>query len=443
MRWAEGHTHNVKKFFPLVMASPNISLREKLEFLYYAPYYLQSVFFIMGTACWFLSEIIMHGKLPYWTSLFGWSLVFTNMGALALMNLSGLFMERGVKHEWGGVLSAMLLSIVLVPFQAYAALKGLLAAEEGGWFRTPKSGKITEFFDRLDLGGKLRWLLPRRRGRRRKGRVSKATDVGGFSWLTRRRSRLTQGLISVMLAGVLTLGSLAVGVPAVSASDPQNLNWYLHPTTAVGGGMGDAGEDMSTIIGSAGSPATTVFTAKGTVYWYSVETYPIPPVVDGVIPDVNHTFHLHWSATGFEGDDEIQVKLEINVVDATTGVKVKAGPKGEVTLVPGDLSPYDITLTQRDPVPIAGPDYSKRIQVKFQIKRWNNQDEGDTFTVEYDQGSSGSDTYLLLNGIIVPERALALLLVAPFLPLMARRFRRAKGAGMVKRGRRRGSLWVR
>ena len=63
-----------------------------------------------------MSETILHFQIPYWTSLLGWSLVFANMGALTLMNLSGLFMERGVKKEWAGVLSAVAYGTLLVPF---------------------------------------------------------------------------------------------------------------------------------------------------------------------------------------------------------------------------------------------------------------------------------------------------------------------------------------
>src|SRR5437899_12820672 len=34
MRWAEGHTHNVRKWFFTIMRSPYVTPLEKLEFLY-------------------------------------------------------------------------------------------------------------------------------------------------------------------------------------------------------------------------------------------------------------------------------------------------------------------------------------------------------------------------------------------------------------------------
>ncbi len=435
MRWAEGHTYNVKKFFPLVMASPNISLREKLEFLYYAPYYLQSAFFIIGTACWFLSEILMHGKLPQWTSLLGWSLVFTNMGALALMNLSGLFMERGVKHEWDGVLSAMLLGIVLVPFQAYAALKGLLEDKEGGWFRTPKSGKITEFFDRLDLGDKLRSLLPRRRRRGHSGQVSKATDVGGFSWLTRRRSRLAYGLISVMLAGVLTLGSLAVGVPAVSAGTPEAGNWYLHPDAVLDGYL------MDLNVGST-LDIITFNEAADDYYWYS----PALPtgVDDATIAAGGWQFEWHHQdLSGLGTGAWVKMDFEVGYVDAATGLNfVSLGSVSKVAFKSTNgVGPTTVTIAAgvaQQTFTAASP---KRLRLQIQF---DSNNKGTTLDLRYDDthGNNG-DSHLITPQVVVPEGALALLLVVPFLPLMVRRFRRAKGAGMVKRERRRGGLWVR
>src|SRR5216684_5425894 len=61
MRWAEGHTHNVRRFLGPVLRSRRISGLEKLEFLfYYSGYYLQSALFVVGTTSWLLSEIVLR-----------------------------------------------------------------------------------------------------------------------------------------------------------------------------------------------------------------------------------------------------------------------------------------------------------------------------------------------------------------------------------------------
>ncbi|MBI2862162.1 MAG: glycosyltransferase family 2 protein, partial [Chloroflexi bacterium] len=160
MRWAEGHTFNVKRFFFPVLRSQHLTATEKLEFLYYAPYYLQSVLFTLGTTGWLVSELLLHERLPYWSAMFGWSLLFSNMISLPLLNLAGLFLEGSIKRDSGGLFSFIALSYLLVPFQAYASLKGLFEREEGTWHRTLKSGRVTETLERFHLGKRFDWLLP-------------------------------------------------------------------------------------------------------------------------------------------------------------------------------------------------------------------------------------------------------------------------------------------
>lgn len=172
-RWSEGHTFNVKKYFWRVLRSPKLSRREKLEFLYYTPYYLQSLFFIVGTSFWFLSEA-MHTYLPFWTAAFGWSLVLTNLISLPLMGLAGLFLERRVKRDAAGILSFIVMSYVLAPFMAHSALKGLLKNREGVWFRTFKTGRITETIGKLKLRKILKTALPKKKPGRVKVRKSEA-----------------------------------------------------------------------------------------------------------------------------------------------------------------------------------------------------------------------------------------------------------------------------
>ncbi|MBU3957124.1 glycosyltransferase, partial [Patescibacteria group bacterium] len=68
MRWAEGHSFNIKKMFLKLMTSPKLTLMEKLEVLYISPYYLQAAFFLVGTLCWLLAETVFRARLPFWTA---------------------------------------------------------------------------------------------------------------------------------------------------------------------------------------------------------------------------------------------------------------------------------------------------------------------------------------------------------------------------------------
>src|SRR2546427_5505626 len=144
MRWAEGHTHNVRKWFLPIMTSPLVTPIEKLEFLYDASYYLQAGLFVIGSLSWLVSELFFQAHVPGWTSLLGWSLLFSNIFALPLMNLGGLLLEEAPARDVQGVFGAVVLSFALVPFQAWAAIKGLLSKDEGPWFRTPKTGRVTD-----------------------------------------------------------------------------------------------------------------------------------------------------------------------------------------------------------------------------------------------------------------------------------------------------------
>jgi cellulose synthase/poly-beta-1,6-N-acetylglucosamine synthase-like glycosyltransferase/transposase-like protein len=160
MRWAEGHSANIKKMFFKLLGSPKLSLAEKFEFVYLSPYYLQAFFFLVGTICWLLSEAIFKARLPFWTELWGWSLVLTNVISLPLLNAVGMFLEESGDRDYLGLASFVALSYILVPFQAYASLKGLLEEKEGPWFRTPKTGRITDVFRRGKFYKFISGILP-------------------------------------------------------------------------------------------------------------------------------------------------------------------------------------------------------------------------------------------------------------------------------------------
>ncbi|UCF60250.1 MAG: DUF2341 domain-containing protein, partial [Anaerolineaceae bacterium] len=180
MRWAEGHTFNVKKYFMEVLRSTKINLREKLEWVYFAPYYLQAAFFLVGTGAWLISDFILKARIPFWTRSLGWSLVFVNGFSLILMNVTGLFLERGVRRNWRGLLSFVLLTYLLVPYQAYAALKGLFEPHEGGWHRTQKTGVITEVLGRLGMRRRLRRLKPKPSQKKKGGSLAFFSGLGPY-----------------------------------------------------------------------------------------------------------------------------------------------------------------------------------------------------------------------------------------------------------------------
>src|SRR5205085_5388252 len=141
----------------------------------------------------------------------------------------GLLLEDAPPKDFGGVLGAMVVSYLLVPFQAYAALKGLLEKEEGPWFRTPKTGRITDPVKHLRRLKKLRkWLFGNGNG----------NGKGGYGGLKpallhieaaqrplRRPSRRIAWIVSIAVVCALTgLGIDAVHAPPAYAAT----SFYMH-----------------------------------------------------------------------------------------------------------------------------------------------------------------------------------------------------------------------
>src|SRR5256885_16096230 len=115
MRWAEGHSYNVNKWFLTILRSPRLSLLEKAEFIYYGLYYLQSALFMLGSAAWLVSEIVLRVHIPEWTALLGGPPLFSNLSALPRMNLAGLPPEGPPRPAYQGVLGPGALSFPVAP----------------------------------------------------------------------------------------------------------------------------------------------------------------------------------------------------------------------------------------------------------------------------------------------------------------------------------------
>jgi hypothetical protein len=223
-RWAEGHSFNVKKYFMRFMTSPNTTFAEKLEYLYYTPYYIQGLFFIVGTTAWVV-QLWTRAYLPFWTALFGWGLLLSNSFAIPLMNFAGLVSEGPRKRDIKGVFSAIVLSYAVAFFQGYAALKGFLEPKEGGWVRTFKTGKITQ--PPLKIKPKSDTLQPI------SPRVPRGRRVAAAAKPSRLRKTPVVTIIIILLAGLLATNLiLATNVQIVQAL-PANMVWYPTATQSL------------------------------------------------------------------------------------------------------------------------------------------------------------------------------------------------------------------
>jgi hypothetical protein len=283
MRWAEGHSYNVNKWFLTILRSPRLSLLEKAEFIYYGLYYLQSALFMLGSAAWLVSEIVLQVRVPEWTALLGWSLLFSNLFSLPLMNLGGLLLEGSPRRDYNGVLGAVALSFLLVPFQAWASVKGLFERREGGWFRTPKTGRITDRVEHLPQQKSLtRWLHPH----------PSKLHSGAVLLSSGRRTGRTFRLICVA-APILVLTILGIGAATAPTVDASNA-YYLHNPAG--------GYTIDNNSSTNGSPAKFAMNTVGaTQSWATTVTY-----TGQTIPAGSYTF-TYW--TSGEGGSTVTAVL--------------------------------------------------------------------------------------------------------------------------------------
>jgi hypothetical protein len=119
------------------------------------------------------------------------------------MNLTGVLLEGSLKRDALGLLSFIGLSWILVPFQAYASLKALFEKKEGGWVRTPKSGRVTESLERFHLARLMPWELPRRK----RGQSKPSSGTGRAA---------AAAVVVLTAAGIITVGALSIRAAATS-----------------------------------------------------------------------------------------------------------------------------------------------------------------------------------------------------------------------------------
>jgi 1,2-diacylglycerol 3-beta-glucosyltransferase len=412
MRWAEGHTYNVRKWFVAVMRSPYLSPIEKLEFLYDSSYYLQAALFLIGTVGWLMSELVFHTHVPGWTALLGWSLLFSNVFALPLMNLGGLVLEEAPRRDFQGVWGALVLSFALVPFQAWAAFKGLISKEEGPWFRTPKTGRVTDEVHHLRRLNLLRrWLIgPRMRRLEWKSALGRAAQP-----VARRSGRLRNRWVGWAVAMTL-LGSfgglawLASQAPVVNAAGNP---LYLHGS---GTAPGCAPSTLDQAIGTR-STACTIQSAGVTATW-GFSSLPAQIVAGGV-----WTFTLYWTGGSGSTNDTVTVSAGVSVTASCIGfVGTIPNPGTTWSSTFGSsgantTSPFSIS-TSASQLPLVIPAGGS---LCLSVTLTHNTG-GKPFMV-YDGTVGVGDTQVVPPSIVVPESLLGFLGLALLMPLVTARRR--------------------
>jgi glycosyltransferase involved in cell wall biosynthesis len=404
MRWAEGHTHNVRKWFWPIMLSPFVSPLEKLEFAFDATYYLQAALFVVGSASWAISELVFQTHVPGWTAVLGWSLLFSNIFALPLMNLGGLILEEAPARDVQGVLGAVVLSFALVPFQGWAALKGLIKKEEGPWFRTPKTGRITDEVHHLRRLRMLRrWLLGAREPRLRRPEQVAPTAANWIVAPYRRR------------VGWVVVGAMAVAITALvwgssraPVSEAAGNPLYLHGT---GVAPACVPLTMDQTVGAQGTPCAIQSASGGVTSVFAFTSLPAQTVTGGV-----WSFTMYW--TGGNGNTMDQVTLTVGTSASPTCVPFTpvfswSATYGASTVNP--TSPLTMTTNQGQLGILNGQTLCLQVVLTHST--------GGKPSMLYDGGVGVADTHLTPPSTIVPEALLPFAGLALAIPLVTGRRR--------------------
>jgi cellulose synthase/poly-beta-1,6-N-acetylglucosamine synthase-like glycosyltransferase len=414
MRWAEGHTHNVRKWFLSIMGSPFVTPIEKLEFLYDSSYYLQAGLFVLGSVSWLISEVVFHTHVPGWTAVLGWSLLFSNIFALPLMNAGGLILEEAPTRDVQGVFGAVVLSFALVPFQAWAALKGLISKDEGPWFRTPKTGRVTDevhHLRRLHLLG--RWLRGRRITSSRW-----APPTAPLASTPARRLQPHRRWLGWLVVGALALlfGGLALAsmrAPVVSAAGNP---LYLH---GAGTAPGCAATTLDQSIGTR-TPSCEIQSGGAATTW-SFTNLPAQTIAAGV-----WTFKMNWTGGNGNTNDTVSVAVGVSAT-ASCAVFVplipNLGSTWSTTFGSGGAqvnSPFTMS-TSASQLPLvitAGGSLCLRVTL--------SHNTGGKPSMLYDGLVGDGDTSVVPPSIIVPESLLGFLGFAVVIPIFASRLIRRR-----------------
>jgi len=469
MRWAEGHSQNIKRMFWKLMKTEKLTAAEKFETLYLSPYYLQAFFFLVGTLSWLIAETVFPAKLPFWTVLWGWSLVLTNMISLPLMNAAGMFLEESEEKDYVGLASFVALSYIVVPFQAYAAFKGFIEKEEGPWFRTPKTGKITDVLKRGTFYRFIAGILPgsvegaevrAKLGGWLGGKpayepafMNKYMALGtannqfdGFRIRPRRMKWVGKVVLTVLLAFTVTVYSATKGVPEALAT-PTNAKQYLTDNASgviTGGGAtawqitnveDDGASSVAVEIGRNEAAGNTLQFTPGSLNSAAGSMCATPPTGQGFILDTvfedgsiaGGTWTFYIEELDDDADNVRVGHIDVCVFRTTIALGVPETANllfqstGDSTWSTADtVNNSADSITQTTDIQDAfniGPNEYLYVEYWHHNESKNNKPARNS--IIYPRTAGASNSFITTPGITIPENVVYLLAAAPLIPLMA------------------------
>ncbi len=140
LRWSQGTTSALTQHLRQILKSPRLSKREKMDLVLFGTSHLQALLFTASNIT-LLTTLLWFQAPPARTLLAATPIALYLALSAPTSTAAGLYKDGSLRRlHW--ILYAILLSYLLIPFQAYGALKGL-STGQGFWHRTPKTGSIT------------------------------------------------------------------------------------------------------------------------------------------------------------------------------------------------------------------------------------------------------------------------------------------------------------
>jgi hypothetical protein len=365
---------------------------------------------LIGTFFWFVAELLAQHP-SFWTATFGWSLILSNLFALPLMSVSGLYLEQTAREDFTGIFSFIVLSYILTPFQAYAAVKGLLEKDESGWVRTLKTGSITDRVLQVRVRRLFSWILPRREIPRRSRREAE------------RRRRVPSALALIFL---ILMSSIIAWVAAAAIMTPED----------GGESIALSLEYLSTPVDVNGITTHRIlthpnFTSLGTTHTDSFVPqngwriawgfYLYGPLEEdyrmrGVL---NAILYLYAS-----DECDVEIRLEILDVDESGKAKKVASERFDDVELDDSLpsSPVELSIEMKKSRKFE-EGHSILVEILFKTK---GKDEVDGSTVFLAYDSISAHSRIEFPGIVMPESLLPLVLIVPLIPLVASKARKRR-----------------
>jgi hypothetical protein len=327
------------------------------------------------------------------------------------MSVTGLYLEGSAKDDLTGVFSMVVLTYLLAPFQGYAALKGLLEREEGGWIRTLKTGSITDRILRVDLSGLFGSIF----------RPSSSTlNVGAQGG----KSRLMWTLV-IMTSTLILINASALSMPD---SPPPCTALSLEQTSQPVEVLGVLTETIlthpehttlgSVIVGSH-SPGSKRWMRAWAFYLHG------PLEVDYRLKGELRAQLFLFASEPMEADIELKV---YRVHEKRGAKKVGTSRFRGVPLLEGiPRKPLEFKVAPRKAALIEEGD---TILVELWFKLRESESES-TVYLAYD--SEEAHSRIDFPGIVMPEALFPLLLVAPLLPGLMKVFgsRQTRSLGSI------------